>query len=293
MGRIATGSPLSCAVNPACGREKSYGLSKTDAPKKVLVIGGGLAGMECARVCSIRGHKVTLVEKSCQLGGNIIPGSVPNFKADDRALIKWYEHQLEKLNINVVMNTSVDKAYVEKFDADAIVVATGASPINVDFGSENNAYTASDVLMDVSKAGKEIVVVGGGLVGCETALWLAQMGKKVSVVEMQSDILGGPHGMPMMNYSMLVELLEFHNVDVYKNTKVEKATKNAVVITNAEGQKEIPADTIITAVGYSQNNGLYNSLNDSDKVLYNIGDSREVHNIMNAIWSGYEVGRGI
>ncbi|KGK88530.1 FAD-dependent oxidoreductase [Clostridium sp. HMP27] len=293
MGRIATGSPLSCAVNPACGREKSYGLSKTDALKKVLIIGGGLAGMECARVCSIRGHKVTLVEKCCQLGGNIIPGSVPNFKVDDRSLIKWYETQLEKLNINVVMNTSVDKTYVDEFDADIIVVATGAHPINIDFGSENNVYTASDVLMDVSKAGKEVVVVGGGLVGCETALWLAQMGKKVSIVEMQSDILGGPHGMPMMNYSMLVELLAFHNVDVYKNTKVEKVTKSVVIITNTEGQKEIPADTVITSVGYSQNNALYNSLNDSDKVLYNIGDSREVHNIMNAIWNGYEVGRGI
>ncbi|MBU3188293.1 FAD-dependent oxidoreductase [Clostridium bowmanii] len=293
MGRIATGSPLSCAVNPACGREKKYGLVSTDSPKKVLVIGGGLAGMECARTATIRGHKVTIVEKSSKLGGNIIPGSVPDFKTDDRELIKWYEYQLEKLSINVIMNTPVDKAYVESFDADIIVVATGSSPININFGSENNVYTANDVLLDVSKAGNKIVVVGGGLVGCEAALWLAQMGKKVSVVEMQSDILGGPHGMPMMNYSMLVELLAFNNVDVYKNTKVEKVNKHSVVINNAEGQAEISADTVITAVGYRQKNDLYNSLNAGEKVLYNIGDSREVHNIMNAIWSGYELGRSI
>jgi 2-enoate reductase len=293
MGRLATGSPLSCAVNPACGREEKYGLSNTDSPKKVLVIGGGLAGMECARAATIRGHKVTIVEKSSKLGGNIIPGSVPDFKTDDRELIKWYEYQLEKLSINVIKNTPADKAYVENFDADVIVVATGSSPISINFGSENNVYTANDVLLDVSKAGNEIVVVGGGLVGCEAALWLAQMGKKVSVVEMQSDVLGGPHGMPMMNYSMLVELLAFHSVDVYKNTKVEKVNKNSVDISNAQGQARISADTVITAVGYRQKNDLYNSLNDGEKILYNIGDSRKVSNVMNAIWSGYELGRSI
>ena len=92
MGRIATGSPLSCTVNPACGREEKYGLVSTNSPKKVLVIRVRLAGMECALAATICGHKVTIVEKFSKLRGNIIPGSVPNFKTDDRELIKWYEY---------------------------------------------------------------------------------------------------------------------------------------------------------------------------------------------------------
>ena len=293
MGRIARGLPLSCAVNPACGREAVYGLTPAAEKKNILVIGGGVAGMESARVCAKRGHKVTLVEAGDRLGGNLIPGSVPDFKKDDRRLISWYETQLRKLKVEIRLNTKADRAFIEAAGADAVVAATGSKPIVPDFGGRNHIFTATDVLSGKYKAGDNIVVIGGGLVGCETALWLAQQGKKVSVVEMMPDILGGPHSMPFMNYDMLKDLLPYNKVDVYRKTKVTKVGDCFVTVENENGEKEISADTVLVAVGYRSENNLQEDLLGLNIPVYNIGDSREVKNIIHAIWDAYEVARNI
>lgn len=292
MGRIAHGLPLSCAVNPACGREVSYGLTPATEKKNILVIGGGVAGLESARVCAQRGHEVTLVEASEQLGGNIIPGGVPDFKEDDRKLVKWYENQLVKLGVEIKKNTKADSDYIENSNVDAVITATGSKPIALDF-DQDHIFTACDVLNGKCQAGEKIAMIGGGLVGCETALWLAQNGKKVSVVEMMPDILGGPHGMPFMNYDMLKDLLIYNKVDIYRKSKLTQVNDHSVTIETENGTKEIDADTVITAVGYHSNNELQQSLQDLSIPVYNIGDSRKVDNIMNAIWDAYEVARSI
>ena len=138
-----------------------------------------------------------------------------------------------------------------------------------------------------------VVIIGGGLVGCETGLWLAQQGKNVSVVEIAPEILGGPHALPPMNYFMLTDLLKYHKVDIYTNTSVVCSGKDGVTIKNAEGEKVLPADTIIASVGYKENDAIYQSLKDMDIPVYNIGDSSKVHNIMYSIWNAYELARGI
>jgi 2-enoate reductase len=293
MGRIAHGLPLSCAVNPACGREVKYGLSPATKKKNVLIVGGGLAGLESARVCGVRGHDVTLVEASDKLGGNIIPGSVPDFKEDDRKLIKWYETQLRKLGVEIRMNTRVDGDFIKNFDAHAVITATGSKPIMLNLGDENHIVSAVDVLMGKETVGEKIVVVGGGLVGCETALWLAQRGKQVSVVEMMPDILGGPHGMPFMNYDMLKDLLVDNKVDIYRSTKVTDVNEKYVFVKNANDTQKIEADTVIIAIGFTSETNLQKELRDFDVPVYNIGDSRNVRNIMYAIWDAYEVARSI
>ena len=191
LGRLAQGLPLSCAVNPACGREKSFAITEAIDKKNVLIVGGGLAGMEAARVCALRGHKVTLVEKSDKLGGNIIPGSVPDFKKDDRALLKWYALQLQKLPVNIKFKCTVDREMIEKHNADVVIFATGSTPKKLDFSGKNHIYTAIELLNNKEKAGKNIVIVGGGLIGCETALWLRQQDKNVTIVEALPEILGG------------------------------------------------------------------------------------------------------
>ncbi|CAH2213464.1 FAD-dependent oxidoreductase [Tepidibacter aestuarii] len=294
MGRIAHGLPLSCAVNPACGREVKYGLTPAAEKKNILIVGGGVAGLESARVCAARGHKVELVEASGQLGGNIIPGGVPDFKEDDHALIKWYENQLAKLGVAVKKNTKVDRAYIENSDADAVITATGSKPIKPNFGDKNHICTANDVLNGECEFGEKIAVVGGGLVGCETALWLAQKGKNVCIVEMMPDIAGGPHGIPFMNYDMLKDLLAANdNIDVYCNTKLMQVNDNSVILEDENGTKEVEVDTVITAIGYRSENTLQKELQDIAIPVYNIGDSREVKNIMNAIWDAYEVAKNI
>ncbi|MBY6921877.1 FAD/NAD(P)-binding oxidoreductase, partial [Clostridium botulinum] len=148
MGRLATGGGISCAVNPSTGREKDFELHTVKEIKNVMVIGGGVAGCEVARVCAIRGHKVSLYEKTNKLGGNIIPGGVPDFKEDDRALVKWYENELKENNIDIHFNIAVTKDLTDKLNPDVIIVATGSTPkiLNLE-GNKNKVYTAQDVLL--------------------------------------------------------------------------------------------------------------------------------------------------
>ena len=291
MGRIAKGLPLSCAVNPACGREKKYGLEPAAVKKKVLVIGGGIAGMEAARVCAVRGHKVTLTEALDYLGGNIIPGSVPDFKQDDRRLVRWYETQLKKLNVEIQLGQRADRALVEKLHPDAVIAATGSHPIMLDFGKKNHIVSAVDVLNGKETAKENVVIIGGGLVGCETALWLSGQGRNVTVIEMQDDILGGPHGMPFMNYDMLKDLLNYHHIDIKCSTKVTAVDENFVTAENNGESQSIKADTVILSVGYESDRELQLQLMDLDIPVYNVGDSRNVRNIMHAVWDAYEVSR--
>jgi 2-enoate reductase len=291
LDRLAHGLPLSCAVNPSCGREKSLSITLAQEKKNILIIGGGLAGMEAARVSAIRGHKVTLLEKSDKLGGNIIPGSVPDFKKDDRALLKWYALQLTKLPVDIKLNCSADKEMIEKSDADIVVFAMGSTPVKLDFGGKNHLFTAVEILNDVRKAGDNVVVVGGGLIGCETALWLRQHKKNVTIVEAKSEILGGGKDICFANYDMLKDLLVFNKIEVLQSSSVKTVTDNSVMVETPQGEKKIVADTVMLAVGYHSQRDLFDSMSNSTKVVYNIGDSRKVRNIMNTIWDAFFLAR--
>ena len=147
--------------------------------------------------------------------------------------------------------------------------------------------------MGRKEAGPRVIIIGSGLVGCETALWLAKQGREVMVVEMLDQILGGPHGMPFMNWSMLTDLMKFHRMNVMTNASVKSIDgKNVTVEQNGENTV-LEADTVISAVGYKSKNRLYESIKDMNKPIYNIGDSAQVHNIMYAIWNAYEITRNI
>lgn len=292
LGRIANG-PVCCAVNPACGREEIYGLQPALRKKNILVIGGGVGGMEAARVAALRGHKVTLVEKSDRLGGNLIPGGMPDFKHYDHELIRYYERQLELLGVEVKRNTAMTAAEASAFGADEIVVATGSTAIQLPFAGNKTAVSAEDVLMSRVETGSQVVVVGGGLVGCETALWLAQKGKTVTIVEKMPHILGGHGVVPHMNQFMLEDLLNHERVTIHDNAVVEQTAPDQVTVRKGEEQFQIPCDTLICCVGYRANDGLYNELAQGDVPVHNIGDSNKVRNIMAAIWDGYELGRNL
>lgn len=297
MGRMFAGRRLSCAVNPVTGREKEYAITPAYNKKKVLVVGGGIAGMEAARASALRGHQVTLYEKTDRLGGHVIPGSTPEFKEADRKLMAWYENELNKLKVNVLKNKEVDEELIQNQIPDVVFVATGSKAIkpNIEGIDKEKVVLAEDVLLGMNKAGDKVVVIGGGLVGCETALWLAQKGKKVTVVEALSDILissGVP--MPHMNRIMLIDLLKFNNVNVVTNSSVLKVTDNGVQIINKDFKKEeLRADTIVVAVGYKNENKLYDEIKNKSYESYVIGDARHANNIMSAIWDAYEIAKDI
>jgi len=286
---------VSCAVNPSTGRESELRLEKADTIKKVIIAGGGIAGIEAARVCALRGHNVIVYEKNSSIGGNIIPGGAPDFKHHDGKLLRWYEHQLDKLGVDVRKDTIATKQAIEDENPDVLVFATGSKPILLKFpGSDNeNVVTASDALLGNVEVGDEVLIVGGGLVGCETALWLAKQGKKVTIVEMLSDIMYS--GEPFVidpNETMLRGLIDHHNITKKTSAKLSSYSgRSAAIKANDGGEENIPADTVIIAAGYAPNAQLAEEFKYCAYETYSLGDCKSVRDVMRSIWEAYEVAR--
>ncbi|OBR91097.1 MULTISPECIES: FAD-dependent oxidoreductase [Clostridium] len=292
LGRGFEGKPLSCTVNPAVGRERYYEIKPTLTPKKVMVVGGGVAGMEAARIIKMRGHDVTIYEGTDKLGGVIIPGSVPDFKVDDRRLIDWYKNEIKELEVKVNFNTKVTEELVEKEKPDVVIIATGAKEIkiNVPGIEKDKVITAVELLNGTKKVGNNVLIVGGGLVGCEAALYLAKQGKNVTIVEAKDTILSAGKPIPHMNKIMLIDLLNMYNVKtITSNSLLEVTDKGAVLINNKFKKQEVSADTVAIAVGFKSDRELYNKLNGKITDLYLIGDAYQAANIMDAIWSANEI----
>lgn len=293
MGRIQEYSMINCAVNPQAARERAMAYEPVLKSRKVLVIGGGVAGCEAARVLAIRGHKPEVFEKGSQLGGNLIPGGAPEFKEDDLALAAWYAHELTRLQVPVHLGHEVTKEEVLAGDWDAVIVATGSSPKTFSLGDDAHVYTASQVLLKEKDCGQETVIVGGGLVGCETALWLAQHGRKVTIVEALDKILAVNGPLCHANKDMLERLVPYNGVEVVTGAKVKSYRDGVLTAETADGEKPLPCDSVILAVGYREEDSLYRQLEFEVPEIYLLGDARKVSNIMYAIWDAFEVANHI
>jgi len=289
MGRIQEYSTLNCAVNPAACREREAALVRVVKSKKVIIVGGGVAGCEAARVLALRGHKPVIYEKTSKLGGNLIPGGAPDFKEDDLALVAWYEHTLKQLYVEVKYNAEVTADIIKNSGFDAVIIATGSKPKIFNLGDNSKVFVAADILVGKVIPGDKVVIIGAGLVGCELALWLSRKGKKVTIVELQNKILAVNGPLCHANYDMLEKLIPYNGVEVLTSSKVVKTTENGVLVDTNGCQKEILADTVVLAVGYSTEKSLYEELKFEINELHLIGDSRNVSNIMYAIWDAYEV----
>ena len=279
---------MSCAVNPQCNREKEAAFSKAEHTKSCLVIGGGPAGMEAARILALRGHTVTLVEKEKQLGGMYRWASVPEFKDDGKLLISWYEHQMERLKVQVELNSDIQAQDPRIEAADVVICATGSHAFLPPIKGIEYGVTAVDVLKGAVTAKKEATIIGGGLVGCELAIWLSQHGKSVRIIEMADTLMstGAPAD---MNKQMILELLEHHQVEIRLQTKLQEIREHEIVVETQGAIQELASDCTILALGYRSNRSLYDQILLKAKDIYNIGDSSHPKDIMEGIWDAYEL----
>ena len=293
--RLQQGKQPTCAVNPTAMREVRFAMHPCVQPKKVVIVGGGVAGMEAARIAATRGHKVALYEKNTELGGNLIPGGSHSFKKEVRDLNTWYQNELSLLPVEIHTGEAVTAEQLKTMGADVIILATGSVPImpKVPGIDDEKVIGCMDAFANPEKIGRKVTVIGGGLVGCEMALEYAQDGKDVTVVEALPKILSAGIPSPIPNGQMIPDLFEYYHVKVLENHKLS-AVENGKAVLDCDGKTEkLDTDSIVIAVGFRPAPSMAQKLRGCGAVVYEIGDGQKVSTILHAVWDGYEVGNNI
>lgn len=282
-----------CAVNAEVGRERQMRLDPVLRAKHVCVVGGGPAGMEAARILAQRGHKVTLIEKENELGGHLRYGSVPDFKQELRGFLNYLRIQVQKAGIEVLLNQPAALEFVRVLHPEAVVLAAGSTLRRPEIPGVAQSFvgTAIDVLTGRFQPGERVVVIGGGAVGCEVAAHLAFPGRNVTVVEMLPDII---LDLEPRSRVALGRLLQERKVEVRLNVRLEEIGAQEVRVADRKGQEsEIPADSVILALGLRSNRELLEPLRKEFAEVHVIGDCLEPRKIYQAIHDGAFAGRAI
>ena len=271
-----------CALNPETMQSKKYYVEPAKKAKTIAVIGGGIGGMESAILLSKRGHKVTLYEKSDRLGGVFVAAAAPEFKEKDKALISWYIRELAKHPIDVKLNTEVKD--VKALGADEVIIATGAVAKRIPVKGADTAVEAVDYLLGNKTVGDRVVVIGGGLTGCEIAYDLYLKGKKPVIVEMQDDLITTP-GICLANTSYLRDFFKTNNVPVHLETALVSIGDSTVTLKDKDGNVfDVEKDDVILSVGYNPA-----PLAEKSKHVHVIGDADKVGNLRSVIWGAWSV----
>ena len=287
---VASNKFMSCAVNPLAGREGEYRFTPVKKAKKVFIVGGGPAGMEAARVAALRGHRVTLFESKDKLGGQLHYANLLPFKDEWNSALHYFIAQLRKHRVEVRVNESCTAEKVEEDRPDVVVVATGAAPLIPDLPGidGSNVATAIDIITGKKQAGQNVVIIGGGATGCETAELLSQKGKQVTLLEMQARI-GSDYG-PMNRYVVIDRLVEA-GIRLETGVKAEEITEKGVKVKRAGQYPEFfEADTVILALGMVSIDSIANDLEGKLPAVLKIGDAAKPAGFTEAIESGFRIG---
>ena len=281
-----------CVVNPRAGKELEYAIRPAPVAKRVFVVGGGPGGTETAIVAASRGHQVTLYEKGDRLGGQLLTASLPPHKDEIDALVGSLIVRTREAGVEVKLNTEVDLKTIEQAKPDVVVLATGATPIIPDIPGArgNNVVTAVEVLTGQKEVGETVIVIGGGMVGCETAEFLAQRGKKISIVEMLPRI---GNDIVATNRPFTLARLRQAGIRMDTNTKVEEITNKGVRVSRDGVSDFLEGDTAVLAVGFTANKELAQELEGRVAALYSVGDCVEARMIREAIEEGFCIGMEI
>jgi len=286
------GQGLICTVNAAVGNEREHAIRPAERTKKVLVIGGGPAGMEAARVASLRGHQVTLYEKQAKLGGQLLQAVVPPHKDHLVGFVDYLTRQMAKRGVSVKLGLEATPDRIREAMPDAVILATGVTPVVPEIPGINKLHVvAAKDILDGAKVGDKIAIIGGGLVGCETAEFLVEQGKKVTILEMLDEVATG---MPLAVRLLLLSRLADKGVTILTSAKCQEVTDSGLVIVTKKGEKlTIEADNVVLASGDKPNTALLAALRGTIPQIYPIGDCGEPQGILEAVADGYRVGLGI
>lgn len=296
ISRVLQGKRPSCTVNPQAMREVSHALRPCFKALRVVVAGGGPAGMEAARVAAMRGHEVALYEKTDQLGGKLIPGGSHAFKRESRELKAWYQAELEKLPIAIHLGRNMTAADLKALGANAIILAMGSEPfVPAVPGLEDSRVTGClEALANPERIGERVAVIGGGLVGCELALDYGQHGKKVTLVNSRPQLLLAGITDPLPNAQMIPDLLAYYKVRVLNGQRLHSIESGKVRLVANDAVTELDdLDSIVMATGFRPVPSMAKELTATGAAVYQIGDGRKVSSLMQAIWDGFEVGNNI
>ncbi len=285
MEQLVQEKTVTCLYNPEVGREGE--ISPATKKKKVWVIGGGPGGMEAAVIAASRGHSVELFEKEREVGGQCYLAETPPGKEEFSAVRDFLKKELGRQKVSIHSKEELTAEKVIQTKPDVVILATGSLPLipKIPGIKGKNVVTAWDVLKG-KKVGKEVVVVGGGLVGVETALFLSKKGKKVILIEMLEEIAqdAGP-----LNRARLKEELVGTNIEVKCKTKLMKIGNRGVTVQGEKGEYEISAETVILALGAKSQNSLLQKLEGKVMEVYSVGDCVSPRKMIDAIHEAYDV----
>ncbi|MBM4761476.1 NAD(P)/FAD-dependent oxidoreductase [Bacillus sp. B15-48] len=285
---------VSCMLNPMSNNRKEVQYGPTETPKKVMVIGAGVAGMEAAWIAAERGHDVTLYEKNdvSKVGGQFLVAAYPPFKQNLTEAIRYYKHMCDKHGVKMVFNKAVDTDFIKTENPDVLIVATGAVPfkLNIPGNDAPNVYEANDVLVGKSILGNSALVIGGGMVGCETAEFCKDYCEKVAIVEMKEDVAADLY---MTVRTRLLNRLKEEEVAIHTKTKVV-SIDGTTVYAEKDGQEIVLEgyDNIIFAVG-SKPVEQFENVEELANEVYVIGDAKQARTALEAIYEGARVGMKI
>jgi 2,4-dienoyl-CoA reductase-like NADH-dependent reductase (Old Yellow Enzyme family)/thioredoxin reductase len=282
-----------CSINAEVGREREMQILPTLKAKKVCVIGGGPAGLEAARVLALRKHRVTLIEKEKELGGLLRFASIPAFKVELKTYLAYLKTQVEKLGVEIQLSQEGNVELLKKLQPDTVILATGSTFRLPDISGIRNSFVAnaSDLLSEKFQAKKKVLVAGGAAMGCEVAAHLASSGRKVTLVEMLGELC--PDMEPRTRKTLL-DMLKDSGVEVFTDWKVEKIDTGGVTLMNRNWERrEVPADSVVLALGLKSNQELLKPLKANFSEVYAIGDCVEPRKIYQAVHEAAFIGRMI
>jgi 2,4-dienoyl-CoA reductase-like NADH-dependent reductase (Old Yellow Enzyme family)/thioredoxin reductase len=280
---------IRCAVNPEAGNESRFKISKSDQPKKVWVIGGGPGGLKAAEIAALRGHEVTIFERSNNLGGRMRFAAIPPKKTVLNDFLDYLEKRVNKLGVTLELGKKFNVEMVETNKPDAVIVASGATPLFPNWkGIEaSGALSVDAVLTEQGNVGRRVLVIGAGGVGAETADYLSEIGNEVTLIEMLEEIASDL--VTHLKYYLSKRLIE-KGVTILTSTKVKELGKGYVLVEDTSGTRKIEGfDTIVLAVGSKSDDSVAKDLEGKVPVLHVIGDASKPREALEAVYEAEEV----